>query len=132
MSQLEHSIRNPGAEGPPLVTQVVLKDNTLRFVMALGSADKGLWRAHLLETLREELAVGEGRLRAPFNTVSLPPGLPMPTAIVATITTENHAAAIKEWTEAVLRAFRNLAMAHGVDLPGVIATHQVSSVTSEP
>jgi hypothetical protein len=122
MPQLEHTLRPPDAGGPPLIMRVSVQNRTLRFVLTFDNQPKGLWRADLPQALTEELAILEARLKSPVNVSVIPPDLPMPSAIIATIVTEQQQTALAEWNQAVLRALRNLSMAHGIEMPSNLVT----------
>jgi len=127
MNPLEYTLNAPGANGPPLELQLVASGQVLKFVFTFGALPKGLWRADLPTALIEELAPMEQRLRSPVRTAVIPNDLPMPTAVIASVVTDDHKTALQEWSQAVLRAFRNLSMAHGIEMPSAIITRQSAS-----
>ncbi len=106
--------------------QVVVAPRVLRFLMNLEGHPGGLWRADLLGALREELTIMEARLRAPVTVKAIPAGVPSPTAVIAVVSAEDRGLAVQEWNHAVLRAMRNLSMAHGIAMPRVLSTQEAS------
>ena len=126
MAVLEHSLEPPDAAGEPLMMQVLVSVRSLRFLMNLEGHPGGLWRAELVGALKEELAIMEARLRAPVTVRAIPPDVPSPTAVTASVTADDPLMAVQEWNHAVLRAMRNLSMAYGVLMPRLIATREAS------
>lgn len=88
MPLLEHTLRPPDADAPPLVMRVSVQNRTLRFVLTFDNQPKGLWRTDMPQALAEELAILESKLKSPVNVSVIPPDLPMPSAIIATVVTE--------------------------------------------
>ncbi|MFM1942274.1 MAG: hypothetical protein RI897_1256 [Verrucomicrobiota bacterium] len=131
MTQLEHTLRPPDADGPPLAMRVSVQNRTLRFVLTFDNQPKGLWRADLPQALSEELAILEAKLKSPVNVAVIPPDLPMPSAIIATVVTEQPQAALVEWNQAVLRALRNLSMAHGIEMPSNLITSSLETASAD-
>jgi hypothetical protein len=80
--------------------------------------------------LAEELAILESKLKSPVNVSVIPPDLPMPSAIIATVVTEQPQAALVEWNQAVLRALRNLSMAHGIEIPSNLITTSMETASN--
>lgn len=122
MGLLDHKIDLSDAPGDPLTMQVLVAGKLLRFVLSVDGMPKGLWRGDLRDALREEVAIMEGKLRAPVTVKAVPPGAPSPSAVIGVVTCDDPVMAVKEWNHAVLRALRNLSMAHGLPMPKFLAT----------